>query len=257
MLRKVSIVQCEVGRQLTMDENLLIFKQRPDFVILPEYYNVNPERRDTPKNSGEAPGYLRYCKILSERLETVLIAGTTVTVNNGQFHNTCIIYDHGLPVGSYRKLNPTQNERKHGIVPGTEMALFEIDGVRISILICADVLKPDHFTRLRRLEPDIIFVPTTSPLKPNESVRDKFNRDNSIFVAGAWAAGSYMVKCCAVGQLWGGRLQGRSLVTSPWGLVTRIPPEEENRPRILTVILDIAELREFRRKQDLVRPETA
>jgi predicted amidohydrolase len=236
-----------------MDENLLIFKQRPDFVILPEYYNVNPIRRDTPKNSSEAPGYLKYCKILSERLETVLIAGTTITVNAGQFYNTCIIYDHGHPVGSYHKINPTENERKHGITPGTDISLFEMGGIRISTLICADVLNSGNFARLRKLEPDITFIPTTSPLKPNEPLRDKFKRDNSIFVAGAWAAGSYLVKCCAVGQLWGGHMQGRSLVTSPWGIITRISPEEENRPRILTVILDIAELREFRRKQDLVR----
>jgi len=51
--------------------------------------------------------------------------------------------------------------------------------------------------------------------------------------------------------LWGGYLQGRSLVAAPWGILTRIPPYDENKRRILSFTLDIAELREFRAKRHL------
>jgi predicted amidohydrolase len=253
MLRKVCIVQCEVGRQLTRDENLLIFKQRPDFVILPEYFNVDPERRDTARNSGWGYERLQYCQTLSDRLRTTIIAGTAISSLAGRFYNTCYVYRRGEFIGSYYKTNPTRNERRHGIVAGNNRELFEIDGVRFSIMICADVLDPTNFTGLQSLEPDIVFIPTTSPYRPAESVRDKFSRDNTIFVAGARNAGSILVKCCAVGTLWGGRLQGRSLVAAPWGILSRISPDEEDRPRILSAVLDLGELREFRRKQEVVR----
>ena len=98
------------------------------------------------------------------------------------------------------------------------------------------------------LDTDIVFIPTTSPLRPMETITDKFTRDKMIFVDGAREAGSFLVKCCAVGRLWGGDLQGRSLVAAPWGIITRVPPTEEARRRILSITLDITELREFRAK---------
>jgi predicted amidohydrolase len=245
-------VQCEVGRQLTRDENLLIFKQRPDFVVLPEYYNVDPTRRDTPRNSSEAHQYLQYCQTLSARLETILIAGTTVTASGGKFYNTAYVFYKGELVGTYDKGNPTTNERKNGISPGIQAAIFEIRKVKFSILICADVLAPALIERLAPLEPDIVFIPTTSPYRPQETVKDKFVRDQDIFVAGARTSGGYMAKCCAVGEIWGGQVQGRSLVAAPWGVLSRISPEEEDRPRVLSTVLDISEIREFRKKRQLV-----
>lgn len=255
MLRKVVIVQCQVGRQLTRDENLLIFKQRPDFVILPEYFSVNPDNRDTVRNAAAAHQYLQYCRTLSDRLDTVLIAGTAITLEDERFYNTCHVYNRGHLLGVHHKCNPTKKERRYGISPGAKLDLFQLNDVRFSVLICADVLDAGNFSALRRMEPDIIFVPLTSPLRPHETVPNKFARDHSIFVLGARAAGSYIVKCCAIGRIWGGRLQGRSLIASPWGILTRIMPDEEDRPRILSFILDIAELREFRAKQAARRGE--
>jgi predicted amidohydrolase len=54
------------------------------------------------------------------------------------------------------------------------------------------------------------------------------------------------VKVCGVGSLFGGRLQGRSLVAAPWGVLNRVPPTEEDRPQVITANLSIDELREFR-----------
>jgi hypothetical protein len=50
-----------------------------------------------------------------------------------------------------------------------------------------------------------------------------------------------------VGSLFGRPLQGRSLVAAPWGLLSRVQTYDENRPRFLSVTLDVGELREFRR----------
>jgi predicted amidohydrolase len=248
MLRKVVIVQSVVGQQLSMEANLLIFKQRPDFVIFPEYFNVDPERRDPARNSLVAVDYLEYCKTLSDRFDTTLIAGTAIEAEKTAFYNTCHIFTRGNRIGIYRKRCPTKNERHYGISAGMSSGVFEIDGIRFALLICADVLKPELFRELGEHNPDIIFVPATSPLR-SETVREKFRRDHEIFVAGAEASGAYVVKCCAVGELWGGKLQGRSLVAAPWCVLARVSPDEEYRERLLTCVLDIDELREFKRKQ--------
>ena len=251
MLKKIIMVQCEVGRQLSLEDNLLIFKQRPDFVVLPEYFNVNPDHRDTERNSAEGHELLTYCRTLSDRFDSVVVAGSAVEFDGHHFYNCCTVYNRGNIALSYRKTNPTVNERKHNITPGEHQIICEIGGVRISVLICADVLDPDNFVRLRSESPDIVFIPTTSPYRPDETVRDKFARDNDIFVQGARLSGAYLVKCCAIGQLWGGTLQGRSSISAPWGVISRVSPLEESKKRILSMVLDIDELREFRRKQDL------
>jgi predicted amidohydrolase len=249
MLRKITIIQSRTGRRLARDEVLLVFKQRPDFVVLPEYYNVDPANRDPAWNASLGHGCHEYCRVLSERLSAVVISGTGIEINDGHFYNSCCVYDRGCIVGRYRKIHPTERECRHGISPGADVGWFEVDGVRFSVLICADVFHPELFAQLRAREPDIVFVPTTSPFRPGETIAEKFARDQNLFVAGARTAGSYVVKCCAVGELWGGSLQGRSLVAAPWGIITRIMPDQEDRERILSVTLDIADLRDFRRKQ--------
>lgn len=252
MLRRITIVQCEVGRQLSMEENLYIFKRKPDFLVLPEYFNVDPEYRDTAHNASQAEEYLKYCQSLSDRFRNVVIGGSTIESTAGKFFNTSYIFNRGKKVGRYRKINPTTNEKRHSISPGNDICHLEFDGIRISVMICADVLSQDNFKSLFKFEPDIIFIPTTSPFRPMETVREKFDRDQKIFVNGARASGSYLVKCCAVGQLWGGRLQGRSLIAAPWGILNRVAPDEEDRRRILSLVLDISELREFRLKQEIL-----
>lgn len=257
MLTKITIVQCQVGRELTREENLLIFKRRPDFVILPEYFNVDPNLRDNIRNSELAIKRLEYCRVLSDRFGTILIGGTAIETDGKRFFNTCYIFDRGRLIGSYRKTNPTLNELKNGIIPGDghcfdaegkSIAQFEKNGVSFSVMICADVLHPVNFESRRKQNPDLIFVSVTSPLRENEGLRDKFNRDRDIFLSGSIQASSYVIKCCAVGQLWGTPLQGRSLIAAPWGILTRVPPIDEAKPRIISLVLDIDELREFKSK---------
>lgn len=256
MLRKVVIVQCEVGRELSLDENLTIFKQKPDFVILPEYFNADPKFRDTGHNSLNISKHLKYCGVLAERFETILIAGTAIESDGNKFYNTCYIFNGSDIAGKYRKTNPTENERINQISPGKNQTLIDIKGLRISILICADVLNPGNFDCLRDLRPDIVFIPTTSPYKAKENEKDKFARDKNIFVDGAQRCGAYIIKCCAVGELWGGKLQGRSLVAAPWGVLNRVAPQDEDKERIISTTLDIDELREFRAKQSIHSPSS-
>ncbi|MDD4050638.1 MAG: carbon-nitrogen hydrolase family protein, partial [candidate division Zixibacteria bacterium] len=199
----MTLIQTESGQPLSREDNLLIFKQRPDFIILPEYYNVDPHVRDPIYNAGCTPEHMRYCRALSDRFSTVLIAGTTIECDRDRFYNTAYIYDRGIAVGRYRKANPTARERDNGIAPGNEPCLFEIDGIRASVLICADVFQRPSFLQMAALEADIVFIPTTSPLRPRETITDKFTRDKMIFIDGAREAGSFLVKCCAVGRLWG------------------------------------------------------
>ena len=173
---------------------------------------------------------------------------------DGGYANLSTVYHHGEIIGEYQKVNPLGREEERGIIPGKDYRVFDIQGVRIGILICADVLNPASFDRMRELGAEIIFAPTISPYRENDTVFEKLNRDTSIFVAGAQSARAYVVKTCGVGTIFGGPLQGRSGVFAPWGVLSRVPPDAEDQKMILTEYLDIDEIREFKAQMDRMHP---
>ncbi len=217
--------------------------RRFDFVCLPEYCLIPLDAQSQLDTARDLKKNLETLAELSVRLDTVLIGGSLVEGENGKYYNACSIVDRGRMAGKYRKVNLYRREAGKGISTGNRYEVFEIGGVRVGLLICADVLFPESYRRLAELNPDIIFVPTTSPYRAEDSVESKEKRDRDYFLAGAKTASAYVAKCCAVGSLLGGRLQGRSLIAAPWGILKRVPFEDEDREQVLTAELDLAELK--------------
>jgi len=187
-------------------------------------------------------------------LSTTVIGGSMVMPTEGGLANTTMVFSRGRLHGSYQKMNLYGKESARGVVPGKKVVAFDIAGTRIGVLICADVLDPNSFRELRKLQVDIIFVPTTSPYRPEDTPYDKQLRDNEIFVRGAQLANAYVVKAGGVGTLFGHRLQGRSGVFAPWGILAKVKIEDENCRRVLFAQLDLDEIREFKQKMTFAVP---
>lgn len=246
MLIKVMAVQARMGRRLTLDEKMFIFKQRPDIVCLPEYWLIDDSVADFHRAALRAAEYRDYLQRLADELTTCLIGGTAVEAEDDKLFNTGYVIDRGQIVARYRKRYPIPSEEAKGIARGADPLVLQIDGVTVAMLICGDVFHPYLWDELRDRSVDLVVVPTTSPFRPDDSLSQKRHRDNLYFVGGAEQAGAYVVKSCAVGSIFGHLLQGRSLIAAPWGVLDRVQPEEEGSRRMLTFTLDIAELREFR-----------
>jgi predicted amidohydrolase len=143
------------------------------------------------------------------------------------YHNACHIFNDGKHIGAYRKVHPTAGERDIGISPGDNYKVFDIQGLRLGVLICADVLYPQSFETLAELQPDLIAIPTTSPFRYDDTAEQKHRRDMEIYVAGARKTGAYVLKTCGVGHLMGKRLQGRSLICNGDGIIASISAPKE------------------------------
>jgi len=252
MLVKVLQIQSQLGKKLSLEERLMIFKQKPDFICFPEYALVGENDPDFARSALSARENLNYFSGLSESLSACIIGGSVVEAESDSLFNSAYLFDNGRIAGRYRKLNPVSGEVAKGILPGDKIFTTEIDSVKLGILICADALNTQLFTRIARHNPDLIFIPTTSPAKPDERKIEKFRRDQEIYVRAAQEASCYIVKTCAVGSLFGKPLQGRSLVAAPWGILKRVEPHAESYPCMLSTILDIDEVRDFRRKKKMV-----
>ncbi len=248
MLVKIVAVQARLGQPLTLDEKIHIFKQQPDFVCLPEYYLLDHTVTDYARAALRVHDYLDYLQQLSAEFGCCLIAGTVVEPDNDKLFNTAHIFDRGLLIGKYRKQHPVARERERGISPGTRHFIFDHEDARVGILICGDVFFPERYTELGGHECDLIFIPTTSPFRPDDTPSEKHSRDEKYFASGARASGSFVIKTCGVGEIFGHPLQGRSLVAAPWGIENRVEIAAEQQKRLLAVTLDLSELRDFRRK---------
>jgi len=250
MVISVAALQYPLGGPIALEDKLHLFRRRPDFICLPEYFSVRPSDRTLHEAERFVPQRQSELARLSRELQCVVIGGSMPHPVNGGYANMAIVFDRGETVGVYRKVNPYGREEERGIIAGTEYKVFVCGGVRVGVLICADVLSPDAFAAMHRLGAEVIFVPTVSPFRETDTLADKDRRDTEIFVAGAQKARAYVVKTCGVGTLFGGRLQGRSGIFAPWGILDRVNPDGENRKMVLTEHLDIEEIREFKRLMD-------
>ena len=249
MLIKVVAIQSRVGLELTLEQRLHIFKQKADFICLPEYCMIGESDTNFSRAALKIKDNLKYLMNLSTEFSTCIIAGSVVESDHDSLFNSSYVFDKGSLIGRYRKLNPVDGELNRGILPGDRIFVANIDGIKISVLICADALNLKLFNILREKEVDVIFIPTTSPYRPAESKAEKHKRDNDIYRSAARLSCAYIVKTCGLGPLFGKLLQGRSLIVSPWEFIRRVPTYAEGEPVILSATLDIDELREFRSKK--------
>ena len=248
MLSKIVAVQSRVGQKLTMSEKIHIFRQRPDFVCLPEYLLGDTTETDYRREAIRAPDHLSYLLRLSDELATCLIAGSVVESEGGRLYNTSYVFDRGNFVGKYRKRHPVQGELSAGICAGEDTLVFDYDGIRVGLMICGDVFYPEMYDAMQAEAVDIIFVPTTSLFRPADSLSWKKHRDENYFLNGARRSGAFIVKVCGIGQLFGRPLQGRSMIAAPWGIISQVESTAESRVRLLSLTLSITELREFGRR---------
>ncbi len=219
-----------------------------NLVCLPEYLFV-PEAASSQLDSADyRRANLNLLQACSRRLHGTVVGGTLVERDRGKYFNACHVFDDGQHVGFYRKMHPTNREREAGITPGDSVSVFEVRGWRLGFLICADVLFPDSFRELAKLQPDLIVMPTISPFLQDDTMEKKFRRDQEIYVAGSQTTGAYLLKACGVGSFMRTRLQGRSLICSPKEVINRIDPPAEALENVLTAEIDLDKLKSHRKR---------
>ena len=62
-------------------------------------------------------------------------------------------------IGKYRKYHPTGGEQKCGFSPGKEFPVFDVDGFRLGINICADGRQEDTIQAMKDAKVDMIHHP--------------------------------------------------------------------------------------------------
>jgi predicted amidohydrolase len=233
---RIAALQRRVGIPIPPDEFDRLREQGIELVCLPEYFFIPPSTRSQQDTLALRSEILSSLEDFSRRLQGIVAGGSLVEEEGGGLFAACHVFDRGRHIGFYRKMHPTDHERHVGIQPGNQPVVLDIRGLRLGLLICADVLFPDSVHALVPLKPDLIAIPTASPYRPNDTIEEKFLRDREIFLAAARITRAMILKTCGVGSLMGERLQGRSLICDPQGILTRIAPDMEDAEATLTAL---------------------
>jgi predicted amidohydrolase len=261
---KVSLVQ--MNSQPDRDHNLrqalrlmqdAIERDSPDLIILPEHLDWSGGTLEQKQAVADAiPGGRAY-DVLQDFAASHRVwvhAGSILEriAGSSRIHNTTVIFDpDGCDVGRYRKMHLFDIVAPDGkaynesatVERGSELLIYEINGLRIGCAICYDLRFSGLFDRLGSAGVDVIVLPAAFTLQTGKDHWDVLCRARAIefqvyFVAcGQW--GPYPAAGGEVRQTF-----GNSLVCDPWGQVIG---RASNTVGFFTSHLDIDRVRAVRK----------
>jgi predicted amidohydrolase len=141
--------------------------------------------------------YAEAIRSLARTTEMWIVGGShhrrQPEADGGGLLNCGIAVDPGGDVvAEYDKLNPYGFELGAGVVPGDRLGVFDADGLRVAVLICADFYFSELLHQLLATEPvDLIAVPSFSltRLADPKPARDLWQH---MAIARAYEFGAYV-----------------------------------------------------------------
>jgi N-carbamoylputrescine amidase len=152
------------------------------------------------------------------------IVATAFEEHDGSYYNTSmLISSAGELIGKYRKTHipasssPIINsDEKYYFKPGAELPVFEMDGIKVGMLICFDRSFPETWRTLALKGAEVVFVPVCSWGMRGDAFQTELQTraiENQIFVIAVNKAGFEQIE----GEDGGRDHFGRSCIINPMG----------------------------------------
>ncbi|MCR3955066.1 MAG: carbon-nitrogen hydrolase family protein [Gudongella sp.] len=224
-------------------------------LVLPEMFNVPYDNSFFPGYAEEYPGETtEFLKRKAIELDVYIAGGSIPEREGNSIYNTSYVFSpKGELIGKHRKAHLFDIDVKGGITfresdvlsPGQESTLFNVDGLKVGLIICYDIRFPE-FTRKLALEgAQAVLVPAafnmiTGPAHWHLSARARA-LDNQV----------YMLLCSQSRNSDSSyTAYGHSLAAGPWGdLISELETEEG----ILHVAIDTDRVDKIRNELPLLK----
>lgn len=203
---------------------------RPDVVVLPEVWNYRGGATAAKlTNADEIPGGAAYKALQGlARTHKVWVHGGSMVekIPGGSqvYNTTCVFNREGKEVARYRKIHMfditgpdgTPYNESASVKPGEEVALYDLEGLKVGCTICYDIRFAELYITLAKLGADIIMVPASFTLQTGKDHWELLLRARAVetqcYVVAPGQYGPY------IDGKGGTRLSyGHSLVADPWG----------------------------------------
>ena len=133
-----------------------------DLVVLPEMFEGD-------RNPSDGSRATRFLCELAREYDTHIVGGSCDVVGPASQRNTCyVVHRAGEVVGQYDK-RVLFSDETDSASPGHESGVFELDSVRVGVLICADMWHPELAREmLDRI--DVLAVPARTGVRTEAHV---------------------------------------------------------------------------------------
>lgn len=209
-----------------------------DAVLFPECATTGYACDFTSLPAPEIAAALDVVAGLAARWEINILVGSTVYRGvEGKLQNCLVVFDRrGRPVHCYAKCQLVDSDRRV-FTPGNAVALFEIDGVCATAVICHERRYPELVRLAVMAGAQILFHPNAGMDALKVSRRKRGGRDG--IPVRAFENAIYYVFANSVGPQGGGKWSaGDSKIVAPDGRVLRLSDNENE--AILVADLDLS-----------------
>lgn len=233
----VAAVQCRLG-ELSSAERIIssAVSQGVELFLLPEYFSLRGTNLLEESKVG-----VEFLRRLS-REYSCIVAGNALKEKNGRIYNSLFIFDSGDCLGVQEKLHPTRVERNLGVSCGEKLKVFEIRGVKIAALICADILYPEICRVAGIKGVDLVLNPVVS-LKKSEFPAQ--NMRSCLYFTRSFDNAYAIVKAGGPGKtFFGAETAGRSLISAFDGIIASY--SDEDAEELVWAEVDVSLIRKYR-----------
>jgi len=236
MMVKAAALQCRIGDLSSALKVAKIAAEKGcEILLFPEYFSYS---RLSLEVLDKTLNFLR--KVSSEY--DAAVSGNAVVKGEDGYYNRSFIYDSGELVGWQDKVHPTKVERELGIKCGEKLEVFDVRGVKLSVLVCADILYPE-LCRVAGLKgAEVVLNPVVSFKKPDlPGTEYRY----CLYFTRAFDNAYAIVKAGGFGKTFTGKdAVGRSLIATFDGILARSGGEYSEEAVVADV--DLQKVREYK-----------
>ncbi|MEC5423333.1 carbon-nitrogen family hydrolase [Virgibacillus sp. C22-A2] len=220
---------------------LEVKKNKPDIVVLPEMwttaYTLNSLEQVADINGTSTKSFLRD---LAVKLNVNIIGGSVANKVGGKFYNSSFVFDRtGNLVYEYDKVHLVPMLNEHNFLTGGAHVpqVFELEGVKMGLIICYDLRFPEIIRTLALEGAEVLHIVAEWPDARTSHWR-------YLQLARAIENQMYVISSNRVGSYDGVRFCGTSMVIDPWGNILKEGSDEIE--ETLAIQLDLGDVKQAR-----------
>ncbi|WP_106496502.1 carbon-nitrogen family hydrolase [Lentibacillus sp. Marseille-P4043] len=226
----------EANRQQVEEWVKRVVKQeQPDTILLPEMWNTGyalSELANIADQDGEPTR--SFLRELAKTYNINIVGGSIGNKKDDKFYNTSLVFDrNGELVYHYDKIHlvPMLNEHQYLTGGQKKVHTFELDHVKMGLIICYDLRFPELARQLALEDAQVLHIVAEWPIARKDHWKNlQLARaiENQFFVISSNTVGTYN----------GTEYAGESMVIDPWG--TPIATGSVRNTETITATLDLS-----------------
>ncbi|WP_368653857.1 carbon-nitrogen family hydrolase [Ornithinibacillus sp. 4-3] len=209
--------------------------EKPDVLVLPEMWTTAfalPELKDIADVNGEPT--TTFLKDLAKTYQVNIIGGSIANKKDDSIYNTSLVVDRqGNIVYQYDKIHlvPMLDEHKYLAGGKEKVKTFELEGVKMGVIICYDLRFPELARKLALDGAKVLHIVAEWPNTRKEHWKN-------LQIARAIENQMYVVSSNIVGTYNNEEFAGTSMIIDPWGSPLKTGSEDTEETLIADIKID-------------------